>query len=242
MRSIELSIVVPVFGCADCLFALYHRITKVLAGHQFEIVLVDDASPDQSWVVLRELAKSDRRVTALRLARNAGQQAAIMAGLAASRGARAVVMDCDLEDPPEWIPRLVGEAERGFDIVLTRHRGRSHLQWREIFSRIYFSLVRIRTGSPLLECVAMFSLLSRRAIDAYLAAPTAGYLHLQTLVGLPFTMRRIDYPRQARYSGHSAYNYRRLVRLFFRGIGWLPASSSSRPYFVQEFLQDGAKQ
>src|SRR4051794_6658732 len=118
MPTPELSIVVPVYGCADCLTALYERIVAALDATEpdWELVLIDDASPDGAWEHMCTLAANDRRVRALRLSRNFGQHAAITAGLAESRGRWVAVMDCDLQDPPEQIAQLLAAARDGYDV------------------------------------------------------------------------------------------------------------------------------
>ena len=107
--GIEVSVVVPVYGCASCLESLHERLKAVLDASttSYEMVFVDDRSPDGSWTRLQELAARDRALRAYRLSRNFGQHVAITAGLAQSRGRWVVVMDCDLQDPPEEIPRLL---------------------------------------------------------------------------------------------------------------------------------------
>ena len=104
----ELSVVIPVYGCADCLRALHRRLHDTLGSiaSSYEIVFVDDRSPDDAWETLRELAAADPAVKALRLSRNFGQHAAITAGLANSDGRFTAVMDCDLQDPPEDLARF----------------------------------------------------------------------------------------------------------------------------------------
>ncbi|MGH2951241.1 MAG: glycosyltransferase, partial [Solirubrobacterales bacterium] len=116
----ELSVVIPVYGCEDCLHALHARVRAALGEvtDDSEIVFVEDRSPDESWRALREIAAADSRVKLLRLSRNFGQHAAITAGLAAATGAWVVVMDCDLQDPPEEIPTLFAKGQEGFDVVL----------------------------------------------------------------------------------------------------------------------------
>src|SRR5919201_7045631 len=103
---IDLSVVIPVYGCRPCLNELHRRLTQVLSGLgvTYEIVFVDDRSPDDAWPVLAELSGRDSHVRAVRLSRNFGQHAAITAGLARAQGLRIVVMDCDLQDAPESIP------------------------------------------------------------------------------------------------------------------------------------------
>ena len=116
----EISVVIAVYGCARCLGPLHERLTTMFAdlGVSYEIVYVDDRSPDGAWELLLELASTDSTVRLVRLSRNWGQHAAVTAGLTASRGRWTVVMDCDLQDPPEEIPRLYAKAREGHDIVL----------------------------------------------------------------------------------------------------------------------------
>src|SRR5262249_36701355 len=136
---VEFSAVIPVYGCRDCLHELHRRLSKTLLEitQSFELIFVDDGGPDQAWPVLAELAASDRRVRALRLSRNFGQDAAITAGLSRSRGMWTVVMDGDLEEPPEAIPALYAAAREGFAIVRgVRKRGkRSGL--RDLLGRLW---------------------------------------------------------------------------------------------------------
>ena len=118
--------VVPVYGCRECLRELQRRVAAVgqPLTDDFELVLVDDGSPDDCWPVIQELSALDHRVVGLRLSRNFGQHAAITAGLAASRGRWVAVLDCDLQDPPEEIPRLYAKALEGYDVVLSRREER----------------------------------------------------------------------------------------------------------------------
>ena len=135
--EIEFSVVVPVYGCADCLVALHDRLDRSVAQitDRYEFVFVDDRSLDDGWAVLRRLARADPHVRAFRLSRNFGQDAAITAGLAQARGEWAVVMDCDLQEAPEDIPRLWAAAGEGYDIVRTVRRGWSHSAFRRWTSR-----------------------------------------------------------------------------------------------------------
>src|SRR4051812_20223321 len=150
MRNPELSIVVPVYGCADCVTALYERTAAVLEPVEpdFELVLVDDASPDGAWDALRELVARDPRVRALRMSRNFGQHAAITAGLAESRGRWIAVMDCDLQDPPEFLPQLLQAARSGYDVVLSRRQERKHSWFRRVGARAFFKLRNVLSDMP----------------------------------------------------------------------------------------------
>jgi glycosyltransferase involved in cell wall biosynthesis len=116
-RHVDLSVVIPLYGCADTILPLHQRLTQVVKGlvGSYEIVFVDDRARDAAWAVLERLAASDPCVVAIRMSRNVGQHLAITAGLAECCGDRVVVMDCDLQDPPEIIPVLYARAQEGFD-------------------------------------------------------------------------------------------------------------------------------
>ena len=119
-----LSIVIPVYGCRRTLQPLHERLSRVLPAltEQYEIIFVDDRGPDDAWTILKDLAEADPHVIACRLSRNFGQEGAIVAGLEQSRGDHVVVMDCDLQDPPEAIEKLVAAARQGFDIVFAKRK------------------------------------------------------------------------------------------------------------------------
>src|ERR1700728_1119273 len=131
-REIELSVVVPVFGCADCLVTLHDRLSASVSQitDSYELVFVADPSVDDGWTVLQTLARRDPHLRAFRLSRNFGQDAAITAGLAQSRGDWTVVMDCDLQEAPEDIPRMWAAAREGYDIVRSTRRGWRHSAFR----------------------------------------------------------------------------------------------------------------
>jgi dolichol-phosphate mannosyltransferase len=138
----ELSVVIPVYGCVECLEALLARLRASIEPltPDFELILVDDRSRDGAWDALRRLAHEEPRLRAFRLSRNFGQHAAITAGLARARGRWIVVMDCDLQEPPELIPRLYAKAQEGYEIVRTTRRGRRHSGFRRWGSRVYREL------------------------------------------------------------------------------------------------------
>ena len=162
-----LSVVVPVYGCAECLPALHARLTDSVAQitDRYELVFVDDRSLDGGWSVLQRLAARDEHVHAFRLTRNFGQDAAITAGLAQAAGEWAVVMDCDLQEAPEDIPRLWAAAGEGYDIVRTVRRGWSHSAFRRTTSRAYR---RLTLETDVRPDYSNLSLLSRRVVDAFL--------------------------------------------------------------------------
>lgn len=211
--SVELSVVVPVYGCRDCIAALHERLNRVLAAvvPSYEIVFVDDRSPDEAWPVLEALAERDAAVRAVRLSRNFGQHAAITAGLAQCAGRRAVVMDCDLQDPPEEIPRLLQKADEGYDIVLARRLEKKHSAFRRTGSRAFFALLSAFNRSPIDGSFGSFSVISRPVIDAFLKFQDRDRHYLLILRWLGFRVGSIDYVHATRYAGRSAYGLRALL-------------------------------
>jgi polyisoprenyl-phosphate glycosyltransferase len=215
--EVRLSVVVPVFGCADCLVALHDRLTRSVAQITdcYELVFVDDRSEDRGWDVLRQLARQDGRVRAFRLSRNFGQDAAITAGLSKARGQWAVVMDCDLQEAPEDIPRLWAAAGEGYDVVRTIRRGWRHSAPRRWASRIYRGL----TQEPEVRSdYSNMSLISRRVIDAFLRLHDRDREYMIALDWLGFDATAIEIDHAERHAGKSGYTLGRLVRVAVDGM------------------------
>ena len=217
---VELSVVVPVYGCADCLPTLHHRLVETLEGRvgTFEIVLVDDRARDGAWSVICRLAEKDRRVRGIRLSRNFGQHAAITAGLAECTGARAVVMDCDLQDPPEVIPRLLEASSAGHDVVLGRRKRKQQSIPRRIAASLYFRAVSALAGRRFDGEFGAFSLITRPVIDAYLRLRDRDRHYLFILYWLGYDAAAIDYEQSPRHSGTSAYSLRALLEHALAGL------------------------
>ena len=138
----HISVVIPVYGCEGCLVALYTRLVKALTQlhEQFEIIFVNDASPDGAWSTICALTDGDRRVKAIDLSRNFGQHYAITAGCDHAEGEWVVVMDCDLQDQPEEIAKLYAKVQEGYEIAygMSSFRGQQGVLWR-LIKRAYYS-------------------------------------------------------------------------------------------------------
>ncbi len=219
-ESVELSVVVPVYGCRDCLHALHERITAVVRDivPSYEIVLVEDRDEAGSWEVVAELARADRSVRAFRLSRNFGQHAAITAGLAECRGRWAVVMDCDLQDPPESIRDLYRKALEGYDIVLARRRSRQHSLFRNLAARLYFGLLNVAATRHLEGEFGSFSIVSRKVVEAFLRFRDRDRHYLFILNWLGFRTAAIEYAHAPRHSGRSSYSVAGLIRHAMDGV------------------------
>jgi polyisoprenyl-phosphate glycosyltransferase len=215
--EVQLSVVVPVYACAGCLDALHERLTRSVAEitDSYELVLVDDRSLDDGWSVLQRLARADGHVRALRLSRNFGQDAAITAGLTHARGDWAVVMDCDLQEAPEDIPRLWAAAGEGFDVVRTTRRGWHHSWFRRSTSRLYR---RLTLETDVRPDYSNLSLMSRRVVDAFLQLRDRDREYMIALDWLGFDSATIEIEHHQRHAGESGYTLGPLVRVALDGM------------------------
>ncbi|MBV9417488.1 MAG: glycosyltransferase family 2 protein [Solirubrobacterales bacterium] len=212
-----LSVVVPVYGCADCLVALHSRLTDSVRSitDEYEFVFVDDRSLDDGWAVLERLARQDEHVRAYRLSRNFGQDAAITAGLSRASGDWVVVMDCDLEEAPEDIPRMWAAAGEGYDIVRATRRGWRHSAFRRWTSRVYR---RLTLETDVRPDYSNLSLLSRRVVDAFLRLRDRDREYMIALDWLGFDSTSIEIEHHQRHAGESGYTIRRLFRVAVDGM------------------------
>ena len=221
MSTPQLSIVSPVYSSAAIIAPLVERIVAAVAPltAEFEIVLVEDGSPDNSWAQITAVASREPRVRGLRLARNFGQHAAITAGLAHAHGAHVVVMDCDLQDDPSYIPALLAKAREGYDIVLTRRANRRHAWHRNLGARGFAALFNLLSGHrPGDPQVGGYSILSRQVVDAFLQIRDVHRHYLLILGWLGFRTAVVPVEHQPRHSGRSTYTFRRLLRHALEGI------------------------
>lgn len=215
--DVQLSVVVPVYGCGECLVLLHERLTRTLGGmvESYELVFVDDRSVDDGWAVLQRLARKDPHLRAFRLSRNFGQDAAITAGFAQARGDWVVVMDCDLEEAPEDIPRLWAAAQGGYDVVRTTRRGWRHSAFRRWTSRIYR---RLTLETDVRPDYSNLSLLSRRVVDAFLRLRDRDREYMIALDWLGFDSTTVEIEHHDRHAGESGYTLQRLVRVALDGM------------------------
>jgi dolichol-phosphate mannosyltransferase len=211
----KLSVVSPVYGAEDCLAELVRRIIAAASGmaYDLEIILVEDQSPDRSWAVIEELSARDPRVRGFALSRNFGQHYAITAGLDQVTGDVVVVMDCDLQDRPEEIPRLVAKVEEGFDIALARRVVRRDSWLKKMGSRVFYQVLSYLSGSRQDAAVANFGAYSRQVVDE-VRRLRESIRYFPTMVRwVGFRTAKVDVQHDAREQGTSGYDLRKLIKL-----------------------------
>lgn len=213
---IELSVVAPVYGCKGCLEDLADRVRAAVAGMSltFELILVDDASPDGAWARIEELAATRPWLKGLRLSRNFGQHSAISAGIEHARGRWTVVMDCDLQDVPAEIPALYRKAvDDQFDVVFAQRMERQDTALKRISSRGFFAVLGWLTGVPQDPSTANFGIYHRKVIDAVCAMPERDRSFPLMVKWAGFHTAKLPVRHQQRTEGQSSYTLRRLLRL-----------------------------
>lgn len=216
----EISVVIPSYNCNNCLEELCLRLTQVLEGlvSSFEILIVDDRSPDGSWPLVESLSARFPSVRGIRLSRNFGQHIAITAGVKRARGNYVVLMDCDLQDPPERIPDLYNKVKQGYDLVLAKRVERTHSRFRVVAAKAYFGLLSKLTGESVDGSYGTFSILSRPVADAYLQFPERDRHFLFILRWIGFNCGTIEYAHGERHAGASSYNLTKLVKHALNGM------------------------
>ena len=221
MSARRVSVAIAVHNEDEVLPELIRRLATVLDAlpdGPHEAVLVDDGSTDRSWELILEAAASDSRFVGIRLSRNFGHQAALTAALEAVTGDLVVVMDGDLQDPPEEIPRFVTEYERGYDVVYAQRIRRKESRPKRASYYLFYRLMRRLSEVAVPVDSGDFALLSRRVVDQINLLPERHrYIRgLRTWVG--FQQTGIPVERHARAGGTPSYSIGKLFRLAFDGV------------------------
>ncbi|MBA3947411.1 MAG: glycosyltransferase family 2 protein [Herpetosiphonaceae bacterium] len=216
----DLSVVIPVFNEEGNLVALYDRLTLVLQhnGLRYQLVFVDDGSQDKSLTLLQRFASTDAHVMVVELARNFGHQVAITAGLDHSEGRAVVIMDADLQDPPEVLPAFIAKWQEGHDVVYAiREQRKENWFKRTAYAGFYRLLQRVANINIPLDA-GDFCIMDRRVVDLLKGMPERNRFvrGIRSWVGLDQV--GLAYERQARHSGQPKYTFRRLIYLALDGL------------------------
>lgn len=220
-RPVQVSIIIPFLNERDVLPLCHARLRQVLDAldEPWEIVFVDDGSQDGSAEYLAGLMAREPGLKLVRLSRNFGKEAAMTAGLEHATGAAVILLDADLQDPPELIPDMVRAWREGADVVCMRRRSRAGESWlKRASAYAYYRLLSRLSRAAIPPDTGDFRLMSRRAVDALLRLPErCRYMKgLYAWIGMP--TRVIDYDRAPRAAGTTKWNYFALLRLAMEGI------------------------
>ncbi len=231
--SPTVSVVSPVYHGRDTVAELVRRIQASLAGagYSHEIILVDDACPQDSWSTIRQVCAQNPHVIGIRLTRNVGQHRALRAGLMRCRGDYVAVLDCDLQDDPAVLPALLERAREGFAVVYARRHRREPASIRDRGAGAFYRIVSLLSGAPPIDARrGMYTVLPRSTLLKLLARQDANCRYLLTLHGLSLPSADIEVIRLPRAVGGSSYGWIRLLRLSWEGM--VSASARSRRWAI----------
>ena len=242
----EVSVVFPVYNeheNLDVLFARVHPVLQEAANGSFEVIFVDDGSVDGSEDLLDALSERDRRYKVIHFSRNFGHQAALQAGLEATEGKAVVLMDADLQDPPELISRFITKWREGYKVVYAIRKKRKEAAWKRLAYYVFYRSMRFIAAIDAPLDAGDFCLMDRRVVDTLVRLPERNrFLRgLRSWVG--FKQIGIEYERDARNAGEPKYSLRKLIGLALSGYvgfssfplrmaAWLGLSSSLAGFAV----------
>ncbi len=211
----DISVVIPVYGCRAALPELHKRLTETLIqiSDSYEIILVNDNCPQNSWEVIEGLCEKDCHVKGIELSRNFGQMKAILAGLDYSSGDWTVVMDCDLQDRPEEILRLYQKAQEGYDVVFARRKKRKDNPVKVFLANAFYKVYRYATDGNYDGAVCNFSIVKRNVVESYCRMREQHRGYVMYIRWLGFRQTSIDVEHDERFEGESSYTLKKRVRM-----------------------------
>lgn len=215
----DISVVIPVYGCPEALSELYSELVIVLErmGVSFEIILVDDCDKMGSWDEIEKISMQDVRVKALRFTHNFGQDIAITAGIRNAKGDWIVTMDCDLQDKPEYIPKLYEKVlESKTDVVFMRRKMIKASRLSRFFAMLFHKLFSYYTGVPFDYEIGTYLIASKRAAEPYRYSKERGRDFGMYLMWLGYSHTFLEYEHGNRFSGSSTYTFGKKLSYAFR--------------------------
>jgi dolichol-phosphate mannosyltransferase len=220
-NPIALSVVAPCHNEQLVLDEFHRRVTGVCSqlGGTYEILLVDDGSTDGTWAVMQALAARDPAIVCVKLSRNHGHQLALSAGLMLCKGARVLIIDADLQDPPELLPEMMRMMDAGSDVIYGQRKVR---RGENVIKRgtasVFYRIINRLADRPIPLDTGDFRLISRRALDVLNAMPERHRFIRGMISWLGFQQTPIYYDRDARFAGKTHYSFGKMLRLALDGI------------------------
>jgi polyisoprenyl-phosphate glycosyltransferase len=216
------SVLVPAYNEEEVLDQLYNRLTGVLDGipnYNFEILFVNDGSKDNTLNIIKEFRTIDKRISYVDLSRNFGKETAMIAGLDYIIGDAVIIIDADLQDPPELIPEMIKYWEQGYDDVYAKRRTRSGESWLKKWTAAkFYRLLKNTTRIPIQENTGDFRLLDRRCIEALKKIRESQRYTKGMFSWIGYNKKEILFDRDPRAAGETKWNYFKLAELAIEGI------------------------
>lgn len=213
----SISVVIPVYGCPKALVVLTERLSKTLRNitEQYEIIYVNDGCPLDSWLHISKIFVDNLNIVGINLSRNFGQHNAISAGLHQAKYEWVVVMDCDLQDQPEEIPKLLKKAHAGYDVVLAQRTLRDDNFIKKLSSKIFYTILSYLTDSKIDSSLSNFGIYHRRVVDVFLRMKERSSVFSLLVRWMGFKIGFSSVVHNRRYTGSSSYTIRKLFHTAF---------------------------
>lgn len=218
---LDLSVVLPVHNEAANITALAHALNQCLTsflGDNYEVIWVDDGSRDASFSIIQEVCAQNPRHFFIRLSRNFGHQAALLAGLKAARGRRVAVMDADFQDPPELLEKFWNTCEMGYDVVFGRRIRRQDNFLKKTTARLFYRILNRLSEVPMPLDAGDFRMMSRPVVEALLSMPEYDRFLRGQVAWLGFRQSEVPYERPGRHAGAPSYTWRQSTKLAFTAL------------------------
>lgn len=216
------TILVPAYNEEAVLSMLYDRLKALMdanTAYNFEVLLVNDGSKDKTFSIMQELRAKDKRINYLSLSRNFGKETAMIAGLDYAKGDCVIIIDADLQDPPELIPEMLKYWEQGYDDVYAKRKSRKGETWLKKFtSKMYYKVLQSMTKVEIQKDTGDFRLLDRRCVEALKQIRESQRYTKGLFSWIGYNKKEILYDRDPRAAGQTKWNYKKLVDLSIDGI------------------------
>lgn len=216
------TILVPAYNEEEVLNMLYDRLSGIInsmPNYDFEILFVNDGSKDNTLNIIKDLRENDKRVCYLNLSRNFGKEIAMIAGLDYSKGDAVIIIDADLQDPPELIPEMISLWEQGYDDVYAKRKSRKGETWLKKFtSKMYYKTLQSVTKIEIQKDTGDFRLLDRRCVEALKQFRESQRYTKGLFSWIGYNKKEILYDRDPRAAGQTKWNYKKLINLSIDGL------------------------
>ena len=222
MVRLDLSVVVPCYNEEDGVLELHRRVGAVCqgcVGDAYELVLVNDGSKDTTWKIMCELAEVDKHIVAINLSRNHGHQLALSAGLQMCRGERIFILDADLQDPPELLPKMIERMDDGCDVVYgQRIKREGETTFKKASAFAFYRLLNRMVDINIPQDTGDFRLMSRRAVDILNSMPEHHRFIRGMVSWIGMRQEPLPYERAARFAGETKYPLSKMIRFAIDAI------------------------
>ena len=219
-----LSVIIPCYNESMVVVKTHNKLLKILLGnseekgYNFELIFIDDGSKDETIDIIKSLAEKDHHTKYISFSRNFGKEAAMIAGLQYASGDMVVIIDADLQHPPELIPKMIDVCREGYDQVIAKRNRTGDARRSTLFAKIYYKLVNHMIDVEIVDGVGDFRLLSRKAVNAILALPEYNRFSKGIFSWIGFKETTIEYENQQRAAGESKWSFKSLLSYGIDGL------------------------